>query len=90
MNDYLSMYGGGASYAISDQALGLGVAGLVITAVLIACCIVAYFLAIGSLVKAARAKNTEMGNGRLWFIGIFTTPLILALIVIALPDRGQH
>lgn len=69
---------------------GLGIAGGIIILAVLICTVVAYFLAIGSLVKAARAKNTELGNGRLWFIGIFTTPIILALIVLAMPDRGQQ
>lgn len=81
----------GADY---DAALGwlagLGIAGGIIILAILVCTVVAYFLAIGSLVKAARAKNSSLGSGRLWFVGIFTTPIVLAFIVLALPDRGQQ
>lgn len=52
---------------------------------------VAWLLAISLIIKAAQAKGWHKdGTGKLWFIGIFATPIILGLYVAALPDRGKE
>jgi hypothetical protein len=43
-------------------------------------------MAISLLVNAAKEKG-HLRVGLLWFIGIFTSPVVLGLCVIALPDR---
>ncbi len=68
-----------------DAAVALII--LIITCILVACCIVAYFMSISMMVKSAKEKGCPWGGGRLWFIGLFTTPIVLGLIVAALPDR---
>lgn len=67
---------------------GLGIGALILGLAITVCAIVAYFMAISSLVKTARAKNCPFSSGKLWFIGIFTTPIILGILVAAQPDRG--
>ena len=69
----------------SNEAVALVI--LLITCILIACCMVAYFLSISMMVKTAKEKGCPWGGGRLWFIGLFTTPIVLGIIVAALPDR---
>lgn len=59
----------------------------VISCVLFACVVVAYFLSISMMVHSATEKGCPWGKGRLWFIGIFTTPITLGVIVAGLPDR---
>ncbi len=76
------------NYNINTE--GDAVAALIIlgiTCILVACCIVAYFLSISTMVKSAKEKGCPWGGGRLWFIGLFTTPIVLGLIVAGLPDR---
>ena len=67
---------------------GLGVFSILVIVLLI-CSVIAYFLAIAYLVKNARLKNAPQSSGALWFIGLFTTPVVLGLIVASMPDRGQ-
>ncbi len=49
--------------------------------------IVAYFMSIKCLVDAAQAKTERPSRGKLWFIGLFTTPIVLGLIVCSLRDE---
>ena len=39
------------------------------------------------MVDSAVAKGCTSGKGRLWFIGLFLTPLALGLAAIGMPDR---
>ena len=59
----------------------------IIACVIFACFVVAYFMSISMMVHSAVEKGCPWGKGRLWFIGIFTTPITLAIIVAGLPDR---
>ncbi len=67
---------------------GLSVGLAILVLAVGVCFIVAYFMAISSLVKTAHAKGCPFSNGKLWFIGLFTTPIILGLLVAAQPDRS--
>lgn len=50
--------------------------------------LVAWLLAINLLIKVGEAKGHALSNkGLLWFIGIFATPIVVGLYIIALPDR---
>ncbi len=60
---------------------------LILMIALAVCVVVAYFMAISCMVKAARAKSDRFSAGKLWFIGLFTTPIILGLICCALKDE---
>ncbi len=60
---------------------------LILMVVVFACVVVAYFMAISSMVKAARAKSDRFSAGKLWFIGLFTTPVVLGLICCAIKDE---
>ena len=84
-NLYYSDY----ALGLAGAAAGAGIAALLLWIALVVCAIVAYFMAISSLVKTARAKGCPFGSGKLWFIGIFTTPIVLGILVAAQPDRGQ-
>ena len=44
-------------------------------------------MSISMMVHSAVEKGCPWGKGRLWFIGIFTTPITLGVIVAGLPDR---
>ena len=70
-------------YMADDVTLILGV----ISCVLFACFVVAYFMSISMMVHSAVEKGCPWGKGRLWFIGIFNTPITLGVIVAGLPDR---
>lgn len=59
----------------------------IIACVVFACVVVAYFLSISMMVHSALEKGCPWSKGRLWFIGIFTTPITLGVIVAGLPDR---
>lgn len=79
---------------------GLGIAGAVLSLVILVCVIVAYFLLLGLLVRAVKAKGHHRnGAGALWFVGViglfslvFALPALvgLGLYAIALPDRGRE
>ena len=60
---------------------------LVVSIVLAACVVVAWCLWIALMVDSAVDKGCTWGKGRLWFIGLFLTPLALGLVVIGMPDR---
>ena len=77
-------------YYHSDMLDGFGLVVGIVCLALVVCGIVAYFLAIRALVKAGRSKDIQVGNGAMWFIGIFATPLLLAVIVFVTPDRGRR
>ena len=78
-NLYYSDY----ALGLAGAAAGAGIAALLLWIALVVCAIVAYFMAISSLVKTARAKGCPFGSGKLWFIGIFTTPIVLGILVAA-------
>lgn len=59
--------------------------GVVILVVAIAA-LVAWILAISKLVSFANAKG-HSDAGTLWFIGLFASPIVLGLIVCAMPDK---
>jgi heme/copper-type cytochrome/quinol oxidase subunit 2 len=61
---------------------------LIISFILLVLVVVAYFMSISMMVKVAKQKGCPWGSGKLWFIGLFTTPIVLGIIVAALPDRG--
>lgn len=63
------------------------VLALILMIALAVCVVVAYFMAISCMVKAARAKSDRFSSGKLWFIGLFTTPVVLGLICCALKDE---
>ena len=77
-------------YTYSDYASIVGLVGLAIVCILFACVVVAYFLSISMMVCSAVEKGCPWGKGRLWFIGIFTTPIVLGVIVAGLPDRRNN
>lgn len=52
--------------------------------------LVAWLLSIDLLIDAGKAKGYSMANsGKLWFIGIVATPLVVGLYVAALPDNRR-
>lgn len=51
------------------------------------CYIAAWVLAMTIITKAAREKGYTELDGKLWFIGLFSTPVCPAVIVAALPDK---
>lgn len=54
-------------------------------------CLIAWLMAISQLVEAARMKgHCQNGDGMLWFIGIFASPIVLGLYTASLPDRAAH
>lgn len=90
MHDYYYNYSFGSDGAnvLGGFLAGAGIVSLIIGLALFICVVVAYFMAISSLVKTARAKGCPFSSGKLWFIGLFTTPIILGILVAAQPDRG--
>lgn len=71
------------------KILGMGMPEMVIMLIYLVP-FIACLIAISLIVKAAQAKGWHKdGTGKLWFIGIFATPVVLGLYVAALPDRGQ-
>lgn len=48
--------------------------------------LVAWILAISKLVSFANAKG-HSDAGILWFVGLFASPIVLGLIVCAMPDK---
>lgn len=60
---------------------------LIIVSVLV---LVAWLLSIDMFINAGKAKGYSMANsGKLWFIGIIATPLVVGLYVAALPDNRK-
>lgn len=69
----------------------IGFVGLFFTIALAICIIAAWFVSIRLFIKSARMKGHYIdGAGVLWFIGIFTTPIILGLYVGSLADRSTN
>lgn len=87
---YYYNYHGSGIEEMAGAAMAFGIGAFCIMLVLGICFIVAYFMTISSLVKTARAKGCPFGSGKLWFIGIFTTPIVLGVLVAAQPDRGRQ
>lgn len=53
--------------------------------------LVAWLLAINLLIKTGMAKGYSMSNtGILWFIGIFASPIVLGIYIMALPDKSAR
>lgn len=75
------------------KVLGMGTPEMTLlftTLIPLIVCLIAWLLAISLIIKAAQAKGFHRdGTGKLWFIGIFATPIVLGLYVASLPDRGQ-
>lgn len=75
------------------KVLGMGMPEMTLlftTLIPLIVCFIAWLLAISLIIKAAQAKGFHRdGTGKLWFIGIFATPIVLGLYVASLPDRGQ-
>lgn len=75
------------------KVLGMGMPEMTLlftTLIPLIVCLIAWLLAISLIIKAAQAKGFHRdGTGKLWFIGIFATPIVLGLYVASLPDRGQ-
>ena len=69
-------------YYYSDSFEFFGVVILVIAIVVL----VAWILAISKLVSFANAKG-HSDTGTLWFIGLFASPIVLGLIVCAMPEK---
>lgn len=60
---------------------------LIIVSVLV---LTAWLLSIDMFINAGKAKGYSMANsGKLWFIGIIATPLVVGLYVAALPDSRK-
>ena len=51
----------------------------------------AWIAATGMFIELAKQKGyyEQGGSGALWFIGIFATPIVVGLYVIALPDKSS-
>lgn len=70
------------------KIVGVGMSELFIVFVIPIVMLVAWLLAINLLIKVGEAKGHALSNkGLLWFIGIFATPIVVGLYIIALPDR---
>ena len=51
----------------------------------------AWLLSIRLLIQAGESKGYSMSNRALiWFIGIFATPIVAGLYIVALPDKSNH
>lgn len=51
----------------------------------------AYLLAVRLLADIIQMKGFSVENRwRLYFIGVFTTPIVLGIIAIAVPDRSKE
>ena len=77
-------------YNGNGMIIGIGVIEcvlLILWLALVVCLVVAYFMSIKCLVDAALAKTEKPGRGKLWFIGLFATPIVLGLIVCVLKDE---
>lgn len=49
--------------------------------------LIAWLMAVSKLVELAKDKgHFKDGTGMLWFMGIFASPIVLGIYVIALPD----
>ncbi len=70
------------SGAGSGVIIGFGFHEIVIILALI-CFVAAYLMSIKYLVEAAVNRGSAIGRARLWFIGLFMTPLVLGLLAIA-------
>lgn len=79
----LMTYYNGCLYGVG----AIGVVLFILWLAFVVCLIVAYFMAIKCLVDAAWAKTEKLSRGKLWFIGLFTTPIVLGLIACALKDE---
>lgn len=56
-----------------------------------ACAVIAWIMSIYMFIDAARAKGYKMKKtGMIWFVGIFTTPIVAGLYVNALPDKSKE
>lgn len=62
-----------------------GVSFLLLIVAIVA--IAAWIISISKLVKIAEDKGQSTGS--LWLIGLFASPIVLGLIVCAMPDRGE-
>ena len=80
----MTFYMGSGAYGYMSIA---EIVAILLWLAFVVCLIVAYFMSIKCLVDAAWAKTERLGRGKLWFIGLFTTPIVLGLITCALKDE---
>jgi hypothetical protein len=73
---------------VTGVLAGVGAVGAIIAFVLGILFIVAYFVTIATLANIAADKGGRIGKGKAWFIGLFMTPAVLALVVAA--DFKRH
>ena len=76
----------GYDYSSGTASSGLGFLGVIFWIILI-CYLVAWFLTMIIVTKAAREKGYDDIGGKLWFIGLFGFVFTPAIIVAALPDK---
>lgn len=68
---------------------GLGIAVLFFLPIILIILFIVSLIAISQLVDAAKMKgHYRDGAGVLWVIGILFSPVVLGLLVAALPDRA--
>lgn len=56
--------------------------GYVVLLAIVAAVIVAWIMSISMIVDRAKERGCEDGRGKLWFIGLFVGPVLLALYVL--------
>ena len=79
----MSFYNGHGYFSIGIIEIVM----IVVPLILFVLFVIAYFMSIKCLVDAAWAKTERLSRGKLWFIGLFTTPVVLGLITCALKDE---
>ena len=61
----------------------------VVYIILLILILAAWLVSISLMIKAAKEKGYHRdGAGKLWFIGIFASPVVLGLYTASLPDRN--
>lgn len=65
---------------------GLIIVAAVVVPILV---LVGWLVAIQLLINAGKQKGhfKDGGEGVLWFVGIFATPIVVGLYILALPDK---
>lgn len=79
----MSFYNGHGYFSIGIIEIVM----IVVPLILFVLFVIAYFMSIKCLVDAARAKTERLSGGKLWFIGLFATPIVLGFITCALKDE---
>lgn len=66
----------------------MGIPEMVATAIIVLVPAIACLIGISMLIDAGRAKGYKFDKTfLLWFVGIFATPIVLGLYIVALPDK---